>query len=50
LGGGAFFLALLEEALVSDLWKGQRPVMMAMGGGGVLVLDVASDAAPLMVA
>jgi hypothetical protein len=42
LGGGAFFLAAEDDALALDLRKGQRHVMVAMGGGGVLVLDAAA--------
>jgi hypothetical protein len=35
LGGSAFFLvALDEDALVSVFLNGQRPVMMAVEGGG----------------
>jgi hypothetical protein len=44
LGGGTFFLALDEEALASVFWKGQRPVMVAVRGGGVLVPEAAAGA------
>jgi hypothetical protein len=43
LGGGAFFLALDEEAPVSVFLKCHRPVMVAVEDGGVLVPDANTE-------
>jgi hypothetical protein len=42
LAADAFFLALNEEVSTSVFRKGQRPLLVAVEGGGVLVLDVAA--------
>jgi hypothetical protein len=43
LGGGALALALEDEAPVLVLLNGQRPVMVAVGEGDVVLLDAATS-------
>jgi hypothetical protein len=45
LGGGGFFLVVEDDAPVSNLRNGQHLVMVAVGGGGVLVMDAATGSA-----
>jgi hypothetical protein len=44
LGGGAIFFAAEDDEPTSVFLKGQCPIMEAVEGGGVLVLDVAAEA------
>jgi hypothetical protein len=45
LGGTGFFLVAEDNAPVSNFRKRQRLDMVAVGGGGVLVLDAATGSA-----